>query len=105
VVIADLNIRRTNVRPDEADPVLVVDADAALPSSVAVQSLETIGRRHLEVFKPGGGIEHDQLSHRDTLNGLEVPDPLTHKQAAGSNAAERDDGHEDLLRKNATAIR
>jgi hypothetical protein len=46
VAIRNLNFVRAVFFPDEANPVLVVDSDTVLTSSIAFQSFQTIPRRH-----------------------------------------------------------
>ena len=52
MIINDSHILRTGLRPDEADPVLVVDPNAVLPLPLTLQRFEVIPRRHGKLFQP-----------------------------------------------------
>jgi hypothetical protein len=45
VVIDDLHVERVAVPPDEAEPPLVVDADAVLASAIAAERFEPVAGR------------------------------------------------------------
>jgi hypothetical protein len=45
VIVDNLDFMRVTIAPAQADPPLVVDADAVLSFSVAGQALQTIARR------------------------------------------------------------
>jgi hypothetical protein len=45
VIVDDLNLIRTGIRPSEADAVLLFDPDAVLTGSVASELLKSIARR------------------------------------------------------------
>lgn len=65
VVVDGLDALRSVRRPDEADPVLVVDPDRVLPRSVATEHLEACTRRRArrrEVGQDFGGVEHVELA-------------------------------------------
>jgi hypothetical protein len=49
MVIHDLDIYWPGLRPGEANPPLVVDADAVLPGAVAPQQFQAVARRGSEV--------------------------------------------------------
>ena len=59
MVVDDLDVMGVAALPTEANPELVVDADAVLTDAIAGKLLKSIGRRHLEVGEGGGGVEHD----------------------------------------------
>jgi hypothetical protein len=50
------------VREAEADPPLVVDADRALPRALALESVEAIAGRDLQVVEPGGQVDVLELA-------------------------------------------
>ena len=49
VVIGDLDLHGSLIRPDDTYPPLVVDANAVLASPVTSQQFQSMGWRHLEV--------------------------------------------------------
>jgi hypothetical protein len=51
VIIGDLNIVCPIVLPEKADAVLIVDPNAVLALSVALQSLQPIPRWNTKVFE------------------------------------------------------
>jgi len=57
VVVNDLDLRRSKLGPHEADPVLIVHADAVLRSSVSLERLQPVARRNAKVGKSTGGID------------------------------------------------
>lgn len=61
MVIDDLDIVRIGILPSEADPPLIVDADAVLAGTIAFEFLEAVPRRYAEVVECLGGIDGDQL--------------------------------------------
>jgi hypothetical protein len=62
VVVDYLDVNRTGFRPSEADPVLLVDTDAVLPSAVSAESLETITGRYSQVVQDLGLVERVESS-------------------------------------------
>jgi len=64
MVIDKFNVFRISVNPAEAEPKLVIHADRILAGPVTLQGLKPVGRRHAQVVKNGGIIEHDQLAPR-----------------------------------------
>jgi len=63
VVVDYLNIDRTRFRPSEADPVLLFDPDAVLPSAVSPERLQAIARWHSQVIQDLGLVERIESSH------------------------------------------
>src|SRR4030095_15588886 len=62
MVVADLYFMRPIRTPDEADPPLVVDADAPLSRSVPSEPLETIPRWPSQILEPTRCIQQQELS-------------------------------------------
>jgi hypothetical protein len=67
MVVGDLNVQGTLV-PSKAHPVLIVDSNYELPLSLALQSVQPISRRALQVFQPCCAIQHQQLALRYLAN-------------------------------------
>ena len=65
MVIDDLDVVRIGILPSEADPPLIVDADAVPADAIAFQFLKAVPRRHAEVVERLGGIDGDQLPQHD----------------------------------------
>ena len=68
MVINNFDIMSVAFAPSEADPPLVIESDAPLPLSVAVQFLESITRRYSEILDLGCSIEHPKLPEGRSLN-------------------------------------
>jgi hypothetical protein len=62
MIVHNLNVSGTISRPAEADTPLIVDANAPLTATVALQSLETIAGRRPQVRKPNSRVQHIKLS-------------------------------------------
>ncbi len=63
-MVGNLNIRRPCIGPNEADPELIVDADAVLSRSITYESFEAITRRRFQVLKHSRGLQHRKLAGR-----------------------------------------
>jgi hypothetical protein len=64
-MVRNLNVRRPCVGPNEADPELIVDADAVLSRSITYRRFEAITRRRFQVLKHCRGLQHRELAGRD----------------------------------------
>ena len=69
MIVGYFDFYGTSFGPDEADAILVVDANAVLPASVPGQSLQSIAGRYTKIAYDCGGIELVQLSLSHTPNG------------------------------------
>ena len=83
VIIHNFYVVRISVPPHKADAVLVVDADAVLADTVALECLEAVARRNSKVVEPTGDLELAQLSPGDGLEGHETPDALSAGECFG----------------------
>ena len=82
MVIDDLDIVGVIRPPVEADTPLLVDPDAELSGSVALEFLMPVRRRHPQVFQNGGGVKHPELPQGDALDVSARPlDGLTTEEA------------------------
>jgi len=82
VIVHDFDILSTIV-PPEANTPLIVDPDAVLPGTVAMQRLQTIAWRHAQIGQSRHRIEMQQLPSRRTLYGTEPPYVLVVRQPLG----------------------
>jgi len=76
VIIRDLNPIGIPRTPDKANAPLVVDADAVLPSSIAVQAFETVARRRSQITQNFRGIQLPKFAKRHPLDILKALDRL-----------------------------
>ena len=65
MIIDDLDKLGAAVTPDEADAPPVIDPDAVLATTVALEYLEAITGRRPKIGKPGRGIQHVELAQSD----------------------------------------
>jgi hypothetical protein len=89
MIVDDLNVVGVPLAPDEAEPPLVVDSDAALSLSVAVQCLQAISRRRNKVPQFRGAVQLPKLPPRDMLDGLKTPARKPMVKSPGFGRAER----------------
>jgi hypothetical protein len=62
VIINNLYALRIPVAPLKANPPLVIDADALLPSPLTLERLKAIPWRNSLAIEPARGIEHPQFA-------------------------------------------
>jgi hypothetical protein len=62
MVVHNLNVVRVAVAPDEAQPPLIVDADAVLSDAIACQRLQPIAGRLTEIFQVGRRRQRAQFA-------------------------------------------
>src|SRR5215467_12869062 len=93
VVIDDLHICRTRrpCGPLEADPPLVIDANAVLSLSVALQRFEPVVRQCTEIPKLDSCFQAIQFESCGALNSRERFDPLTSCKISGPRVSVADD--------------
>jgi len=70
MVINDFNVCEVVAAGREANAVLIVDSNAVLPLAVALELLQAIPRRNSQILHTSCIVDQDQLSQRDSLNGL-----------------------------------
>ena len=90
-MIDDLDIRGTCWSPSEAHTPLIVDAHAHLALSTALQRLEPIARRHLQIIESTGNLQLSELASRDRLDRREPAHALPRSQTLGLLVGERHD--------------
>jgi hypothetical protein len=89
MIVDDLKVVGVPLAPDEAEPPLVVDSDAVLFLSVAVQCLQAISRRRNKVSQFRGAVQLPELPPRDMLNSLKTSTWLPIVKSPGFGRAER----------------
>jgi hypothetical protein len=82
VIVNDLDVVRIPVLPAEADPPLIIDADAVLTSPIPFELLEAVPGRHPKIGELFGRVDRDQLPEHRALERRRVAaDGLTAEQA------------------------
>jgi len=80
MVIDDLNVIGMATLKTEAYAPLIVDADAPLPDSVALQLFQLVIGRNTQVFQRFRPIDHRQLAQSHDLDIHETGNPLAIEQ-------------------------
>ena len=68
MIIHDFNVFGFVVRPFEADTPLIVDTNAILPGTIALQLLKVIARRGNQILRIFGIVQVEQLAAGGALN-------------------------------------
>ena len=68
MVIDNLDVLGTALRPCEADPPLAVDPDAVLAGPVALQGFQPVARRHRQIAQIRRRVKLTQLALRRALD-------------------------------------
>lgn len=92
VVVNDLHLLRSGVRPPEADSPLVVGPDAVLPGSVTLERFEPVTGRNTEVVEHHRGSHLTKFAQRQPLDPrIDGRDVLKRPQSFGILPTERSD--------------
>lgn len=92
MVVNDLHLLWSSFGPHEADTPLVIDPDAVLPGSVALQRLEPVSRRNAEIVKHLRGSHLTKLPQCNRMNPrIDRPHAFASPQSLGVLVAERPD--------------
>jgi hypothetical protein len=75
--------------PDEAEPPLLIDPDAVLSLSVAMQKFQAISRRRGQVSQLRGAVQLPKLPACDMLDRLKTSARLPIVKSPGFRGAER----------------
>lgn len=76
VVVHDFDFRCAGLGPAEANPPLIIDANAVLAGSISTKRLETIARWNPKVLKKTGNLQLPQLAPSYGLDVHEAPHPM-----------------------------
>lgn len=78
MVVDDLDVSRSQIRPDKADPVLIVDPNAVLARAALLECLQTVGGRHAEIVELPCGVQELKLSPGDPPEAprADLPSPF-----------------------------
>ena len=73
VIVNNRHVVRVGACPHEADPPLIVDANAMLAGSLAFQLFEPISRKRTQIVETLRGIDREQLTQHRALQFNRVP--------------------------------
>jgi hypothetical protein len=92
VIVGELYLMRFAIAPDEADPPLIVDADAVLPLPVAAKHLQPITRHGAKLLEALRGMDQLELATRPRDDALvDTPHASTLEQRRGTPISEAPD--------------
>ena len=57
MVVDDFHIVGVAIPPNEADAILIIDSDAVLAFALAVQSLQPVSGRNIQIIQRHGGMQ------------------------------------------------
>jgi hypothetical protein len=77
VVIDDLHIFRAYIGPSKANTPLIVDSNAVLARTLALECLQAITRRNIQVTQPARDFKLPQFAPRHFSDTNEAPDMVT----------------------------
>jgi hypothetical protein len=83
VIVHNFNVDRIRTGPTEADPPLIIDANAVLPSPAPRKTLKTVPRDRAQIGQRGGGMQVVQLALCCWSESLEFPAKLTSENLLG----------------------
>jgi hypothetical protein len=93
VVVNDLYVGCVVAGPSKAQPPLVVDPDAVLTRTFALQRLKPVSGQSPQEFKAGRSIQHGKLAPSRRLDPAPAPHRPTFEQGLGIPATETQDRH------------
>ena len=96
VVVNDFNVFWSSFRPDEAEPELVVDADAVLAMAVSQERLQAIAWWDLQIVEAFSGIKDGELAESHTSEASKAPHRPSLEEDPGVAAAKRPD-HSSMI--------
>lgn len=91
MVIHNLNVLSTPIRPAEAHAELIINAYAVLAGPIASQGLQSVAWRNAEVFQSPRDLKLPQLSARYDSDGSKPFNPLAFRDDFCVGAFERMD--------------
>ena len=92
MIVNNLDLRWSSVCPHEADPPLVINSDAVLSGTVALEGLEPISWRDTKIVKDLCGPHLAKLAQSNRVNPrINRPNTLTTPQPLGVFVSERSD--------------
>ena len=89
MIVHDLDVVRIAVSPHETKTPLIVDSDAVLPLSLAMQDLQTVAGGSRQVPQLGSAIQLAQLSAGNPFHGPKAATRLPSMESPGFRTTER----------------
>jgi hypothetical protein len=105
VIIYDLDVIRIAAGPPEADAPLIVDPDAMLAGTVALELLQPVAGLHLQVLQRLRSIDSYELPQHGTLECRGIaPHPLPTEEALSVPVGEAPD-HRRIITRNVINVK
>jgi hypothetical protein len=98
VVVDDLDILCSCVRPAKAQAKLVVHSDAVLTGPISLERFEPVAGRHSKVFKRSRDLQLAQLTAGDGFNADELSDSSPAGEGFGVCRFERNNHNDNAAR-------
>lgn len=98
MVVHHFDLLRVAIPPHEADPILVIDPYAVLPTSISGESLEVVAWERPQVVETLRRVELDQLALGDPANVLKPSRRIPLKQSLSVSIPEGPDHLSRVLR-------
>jgi hypothetical protein len=98
VVVHHFDLLSVAVPPHKADPILVVDPYAVLPTPISSERLEVVARERTQIVEALRSVKLHQLALGDTANALKSPRRVTLEQGLCVPIPERPDHLPRVLR-------
>src|SRR3546814_14801535 len=73
MIVGYFDIVGMSARPAKANAVLVINPNRVLTFSIALQLLQLVARRRLQVMKAGRRLDHEKLAPGNTLHAAPAP--------------------------------
>jgi hypothetical protein len=91
MVIHNLNVLGTSIRPAEAYAELIINSDAVLAVPITLQSFQSVAWRNTEIFQSTCDLQLSKFSTRHNSDTGEPPDPLPFRNGFCVGTLERMD--------------
>jgi hypothetical protein len=91
VVVHHFDLVSVAVLPDEADPILIVDPDAVLPTPISTESLEVIARERAQIVESLRRMQLHELALSDAGNAPTPARRIAMEERLGVSIPERPD--------------
>lgn len=98
MVVNNFDVNGSSRRPDETHTPLIVDANAVLTGSIALERFQAIARRRSQEIERQGSVQLRQLSLGDRCDRSKAPGTLAFEQCLRVLAPERLDHEQSVLR-------
>jgi hypothetical protein len=80
VIVHHFDLLRVAIFPHEADPILIVDPDAVLPTPISTENLEVIAWESAQIVEPLRSMQLHQLTLRNPSNISKPTRRITQEQ-------------------------